>query len=53
MTDCPKCGYPLVWSIDKARRHCAVYGDHRPAPALFAELVRLIMDLEDEQREAA
>ena len=28
MSDCPTCGLPMVWSTDRERTWCAVYGDH-------------------------
>lgn len=47
MNDCPKCGYPTVWSDDARARICAVYGTHpehaRQGSALVQELAQPVV----------
>lgn len=31
MNDCPQCGFPMVWSVERAEVRCSIYGAH-PEP---------------------
>ena len=33
--NCPTCDYPMVWSTDRERMWCSVYGDHFSPRPLF------------------
>lgn len=51
--NCPTCDNPMVWSTDRNRLWCAVYGDHRGRSVVLgtgpiSEVIRL--DVERERR---
>ena len=47
MSDCPTCGYPRIWSDDRRRVWCAVWGNHlAPVETTPARYVNALGDTE-------